>query len=325
MNRTEVLEKLEPICRTSARPVEHSARTRVVMEPGQVLIRPGNGGHLVPVTDKGVKALTKFVGVPQKVAEELSPDLFGRVATELLARKERYNLLLENDEVDDFVPYRGVKNLPVERVLTTIERAIPGCDFHRVSILDHSVASLEIVGTEQQAVRRGDLVRAGAMVQFSPINTVMPLIQSYVLRLVCTNGATGKTVLSSFTGGGGGEGDDIWQWFRQSVEAAYRSLGAIVSRYQQMLQERIPPDQRATMLEALLKEAGISGRAAEAVRARALEEPPRNTYEMVNLITWASSHIIESPRDRHRALAASACFTSEGQHASICPLCQTRR
>ncbi len=324
MNRTEVLERLEPISRTTVRPVEHSPRTMVVVEPCQVLMRPGSGGQLIPLADQGVKALTKFVGLPHKVAEELSPDLFGRVATELLSRRERYNLLLDNDEVHDFVPYRGVKNLPVERGLTTIERAVPRCDYHRVSVLPNSVASIEIVGTQQQAVRRGDMVRAGAMVQFSPISTVMPIVQSYVLRLICTNGATNKTVLSQFTGGGG-EGDDIWQWFRQSVAAAYQSLGAVVERYQQMIRERIPADQRAAMLEALLKEARITGKAAEAVRAHALEEPPRNTYEMVNLITWATSHIIEEPRERHRALAASAGFTSEGQHASICPLCQTRR
>jgi len=323
MNRTEVLEKLEPISRTSARPVEHSPRTRVVVEPGQVLIRPGSGGQLIPLADHGVKALTKFVGLPHKMTEELSPDLFGRVATELLSRKECYNLILDGEEVQSFTEYRGVKNLPVERVLTTIERAVPRCDYHRVSVLPNSVASLEIVGTQHQAVRRGDMVRAGARVQFSPISTVMPSVQSYVLRLVCTNGATSKTVLSQFTGGGG-EGDDIWQWFRQSVAAAYQSLGAVVERYQQMVRERIPADQRAAMLEGLLREAGISGKEAEAVRAHALEDPPRNTYEMVNLITWATSHIIEEPRERQRALVASASFTEATEHARTCPLCRTR-
>jgi len=323
MKRIEVLEKLAPICQTTVRPVQHSQRTRVIVEPGQVLIRPGSGGQLVPISDQGVKSLTRFVGLPHKVAGHLRPDLFARVATELLGRKECYNLLLDGEEVQNFTEYRRVKNLPVERVLTTIERAVPGCDYHRVGVLPNSVASIEIVGKQQQAVRRGDMVRAGAMVHFSPINTVMPSVQSYVLRLVCTNGATSKTVLSQFTGGGG-EGDDIWQWFRQSVAAAYRSMGAVVERYQQMIQERIPADHRAAMLEALLKEAGITGKAAEAVRAQAIQEPPRHSYDMVNLITWATSHIIEKPRERQRALEASASFTAETEHARTCPLCRTR-
>ena len=325
MNRTQVLEQLEPICHTTVRQVEHSPRTRVIVQPDQVLIRPGSGGALIPLNENGAKALTNFVGMPQKLGQQLSPDLYGRVATELLGRKERYNLLLEDDQVKDFGDHRGVKNLPVERVLTTIERAIPNCDYHRVTVGANCSATLEIVGTKQEAVRRGDMVRAGAMVSFSPINMIMPTVQSYVLRLACTNGATSRTVLANFSGGGGGgggEGDDIWQWFRQSVQAAYQSIGQVVGRYQEMIQERIPADQRATMLEALLREAGIKGKDAEAVRAQAIENPPRNTYDMVNLITWASSHLITTPIQRHRALNASASFTSASEHARTCPLCR---
>jgi hypothetical protein len=324
MDRTAVLEKLESLSNTTARPVMHTPRTRVLVQPSQVVIRPGSGGQLVPLSENGVKAMTNFVGVPQTVCRELSPDLFGRVMTELLCRKERYNLLLDDGEVQNFGDYRGVRSLPVDRVLSTIEQAIPRCDYHRVSVLENYSAMLEIVGINQQAVRRGDLVRAGAMVSFSPINTVRPVVQSYVLRLACTNGMTSKTVLAEFTGGGG-EGDDVWQWFRQSVRAAYQSVGDIVSRYRNMIKERVPADQRAGMLEELLRQAGITGKEAEAVRAHAIQEPPHNTYDMMNLVTWASSHIVRSPARIQRALNASATFTSESEHASICPLCHARR
>jgi hypothetical protein len=287
-------------------------------------MRPGNGGHLIPFSENGTKALAKFVGLPQRLCDNLSPDLFGRVTTELLGRKERYNLLLENGQVENLVDFRGIRNLPVERVLSTIEHVVPDCDYHRVSILNNRSASLEIVGPKQEGVRRGDIVQAGALVNFSPINIIKPLVQSYVLRLTCTNGQTARTVLAEFAGGGG-EGDDVWQWFRQSVRAAYQSLGAVINRYREMIQERIPADQRAAMLEELLRQAGITGKEAEAVRAQAIQDPPRNTYDIMNLITWASSHIIQSPERIQRALNAGATFTSESQHATICPLCQTRR
>jgi len=323
MDRTEVLEKLEPIRHTRVRQIEHTPRTRVIVQPGQVVIRPGSGGQLVPLGEKGVTAMTNFVGLPRKVCQELSPDLFGRVATELLGRKERYNLLLEGDQVQDFAEFRGVRNLPVERVLSTIERAVPGCDYHRVTTLPGSVATLEIVGTEQQAVRRGDLVRAGAMVTFSPINTVMPAVQSYVVRLACTNGMTSRTVLAHYAGGGG-EGDDIWQWFRQSVQAAYQSIGDIVNRYREMSEERIPAEHRAAMLEELIRRAGITGKDADAIRAQAIQVPPRNSYDMMNLLSWASSHIIREPRKIQAAMNTIATFASEQEHARICPLCHTR-
>ena len=209
-----------------------------MVEPGQVIIRPGNGGHLIPVSENGVKEMVKFVGLSLGVCRNLSPDLFGRVATELLSRKERYNLLMDDGQVQTFADFRGMRNLPVERVLSTIEQAIPHCDYHRVTTPGNHSAMLEIVGSRQTAVRRGDLVQAGALINFSPINIIKPMVQSYVLRLSCTNGATSRTVLAEFTGGGG-EGDDVWQWFRQSVHAAYQSMGDIVNRYREMTQERI--------------------------------------------------------------------------------------
>jgi hypothetical protein len=323
LNSIEVLEKLEPICHTTARQIEHNPRTRVLVEPGQVTIRPGNGGRLIPVGENGVKALADFVDLPHNVCQRLSPDLFGRVTTELLARKERYNVLLENGEVRTFSDFRGIANLPIGRVLSTIEQGMPQCDFHRVDVFDNCSTALEIVGITQEAVRRGDLVRAGALVKFSPINTIRPSVQSFVLRLACTNGATSRTVLAEFTGGGG-EGDNVWQWFRQSVRAASQSLGNIVERYRQMLEERIPPEQRAGVLEELLRQAGIIGKDAEAVRALAIQQAPRNSYEMMNLITYASSHIIEHPERRQRALNAAASFVDDSEHSTTCPLCHAR-
>ena len=82
---------------------------------------------------------------------------------------------------------------------------------------------------------RGDLIQAGAQVTFSLIGTVDPLVQSYVVCLACTNGMTSNTVIREFHFSGGGEGDNIWQWFRRSVRAACGSLDRIVVRYRQMM------------------------------------------------------------------------------------------
>lgn len=324
MNREEVLEKLEPISRVRVRPVVHEPRTRVLVNPTEVVIRPGTGGALVPLSKDGVRAMTNFIGMPATVCSELTPATFGTVATELLAKKERYNLLIDNGMVQNFGDYKGVANLPVDRILRTIGQAIHNAEYQRVNILSNKVVSLEVIGAKEQAVRRGDLMRAGALVSFSPISTIRPTVQAYVLRMICTNGMSTSTVLAEFTGGQG-EGDDVWQWFRQSVRAAYQSINPIVERYREMIKERIPADQRAGILEELLSKAGIIGKEAEAVRAQAIMDPPRNNYEMLNLITWASSHIIQKPEKIQRALTTASKFTSESEHATVCPLCRTRR
>ena len=214
------------------------------------------------------------------------------------------------------------------RILTAIEGGIKGIEYHRVLLLDNFVVSLELIGERREPVVAGDLIQAGAQVSFSPIGTVDPTVQSYALRLTCTNGATHNTVLREFHyggGGSGGEGDDIWLWFRRSAREAYNSLNRIVARYRLMMDEQIPADQRAMMLEAMLREAKISGEEANAIRAMAIESPPETSYDLMNLLSNASSHLLEDPRRVRRAQNAVASYTSETEHARVCPVCHARR
>jgi len=333
LNKAEVMEQLQPLVGTVVRQVQHSPRTKVIVTPEMVTLRPGSGGALVPINKPGVKAMANFIGMPAGMAKQLSPDTFGKVATELLSRKERYNLLMQEDEngpaIGDFSVFRGTGGIKAERVVDTIERSIPNAEFHRVNLFNDHSASIEVVGEQRQPVARGDLIRGGTMVTFSPVNTIAPSVRSFAVRCLCTNGMTSNDTIREYAfngggGGGGGQGDDIWQWFRQSMRASYQALNAIVTRYQQLKDERIPQNERAAMLEALLREAKISGEDADAVRAQAIENPPRNAYDVLNLITWASSHVIREPERIRRAQLAAADFTSKDTHARSCPLCHHR-
>lgn len=327
MNRAEVLEHMEPILNTQVREVEHNPRTRVLVTPEMVTFRPGGGQRLMEMTPGGVRSMAKFVGLPLPLAAHLRPGTLGNVATELLNSKNRYNLVLKDGAVTSVVRRGEYRTINPERVLRTIESAIPQVEFHRVLILDDLVTSLEVIGDRRQPVRAGDLIQAGANITFSPLGTVDPLVQSYALRLACTNGMTDNTVLREFHYGcgGGGEGDDIWQWFRRSVRQAYGALDHIVNRYRQMIDEGVTPEHRAQVLTAMLREARISGQDAEAVRALALENPPENRYDILNLITQATSHIIERPQAVRRAQLAAADYAHEHTDARECPVCHGRR
>ncbi len=327
MNREEVLERMEPILNTQVRTMEHRAQTRVLVTPNMVTFRPGGGQHHMEMTTGGVQSLANFIGLPWNLAAQLRPETFGNVATELLGRKNRYALVTKDNAITAVAKPQEYNTLNPERVLRSVESGIRGIEFHRVLILDNFVVSLEVIGERRQAVARGDLIQAGAQITFSPMGTVDPMIQSYALRLACTNGVTSNTILREFHfgGGGGGEGDDVWQWFRHSARDAYNALDRIVSRYQQMIAEHIDPSQRAMILEAMLREARIIGEDANAVRALAIENPPQTSYDVMNLITQATSHIIEDPRRVHRAQLAVASYTSAQEHARVCPVCHARR
>lgn len=322
MEKEEVLKQLRPLTGVTVRTIEHQPKTKIVVQPDQVILRPGSGGHLVPLEKDGVKSLANFIGMPQSLGKEISPGLFGQVATEILSRRERYSVLIDKGAIIDFAKPSPACNLSTERLINTIERAIPGANYHKVTTQGYA-ATIEIVGEKREPVRKGDLIRAGALVNFSPIGTSMPSVQSFVLRLACTNGVTDNQILREYSGGGG-EGDDIYQWFRRSLHDAYGSLGGIVNRYREMMQDNIPAEQRALILEEMLKRAKITGEPADIIRSRAIQEPPRNSYEMMNLFTWASSHLLTEPAQIGRVREVAATFASEETHHTYCPMCHSR-
>ena len=326
MNKVQVLERMEPILNTQVRIMEHNPRTRVVVTPDMVTLRPGSGQRHLEMTKGGAQSMADFVGLPRNLAAKLHPNTFGAVATELLARKQRYALMIKEGAVTAMGKPTEYRSLSPARVLSAIEGGIKGIEYHRVLILENFVVCLELIGERREPVVRGDLIQAGAQVSFSPIGTVDPIVQSYALRLVCTNGMTSNTILREFHyGGDGGEGDDIWQWFRRSSKEAYDSLDRIVARYRQMADEQIPAAQRAMMLEAMLRDAKITGSDANAIRAMAIENPPQTSYDMMNLLSNATSHLLEDAMRVRRAQNTVASFTSEEEHARLCPVCHTRR
>ena len=256
MNKVEVMERMEPILDTTVRTMEHNPRTRVVVTPDMVTLRPGSGQRHLEVTKEGAQSLASFVGLPWNLAAKLHPATFGTVATELLGRKQRYALMIKEGVVTAVAKPSEYRSLNTARVLTAIEGGIKDLEYHRVLILENFVVCLELIGERREPVVRGDLVQAGAQVTFSPIGTIDPIVQSYALRLICTNGMTNNTILREFhygggsggsggSGTGGGEGDDIWQWFRRSSKEAYNSLNRIIERYRLMMDEQVPADQRS--------------------------------------------------------------------------------
>ena len=335
MDRAEVLQQIQPIMELQPRRIDHGTRTVINVTPDMVTLRPGGGARILEMTKDGVKSMASFVDLPEKIAKRLSPTTFGRVTTELLERKERYNVLTKDDAIVQFAECTPYGQLPAERVLRTAEKTVRGLDFHRVFVQPDHSATVQMLGPREAAVARGDLVRGGALMTFSPIGTVRPQVQSFVLRLDCTNGATSTIVIREFGfgaggggeggGGGGGEGDDVYQWFRNSIREAYNSLNRVVGDWRHMVEEAISPEDRAMMLDHILKKAGIIGEHANAVRAEALRRPPNNTYDVMNLVTWAGSHLLTEPRQITRALTTAAQYSDRTTHGRTCPTCHRDR
>lgn len=314
MQKEQLLKELAPVLDTKPK---QATQPRVIAGDKKFHIRPSSHSSLIELSPEGFGALLKTTDISPGLAKRLAPASIARVASEVL---KPCTLLIKGDKVIDLTTKSGVHYIEPERVVDTLERTIPKADFQRVLMMPNYTARIETIGVQEKPVTKGDMIRAGALVQFSPLSITRPEVQSYVVRLACTNGATSIDVLRKYDWGGDGKG--LWEWLKNSIREAYQAYGAIVERWQAMTREAILPGQRASVLEALLREAHIMGKDAEAVRTRALEEPPHNAYEVMNLLTWATTHVLSEARDIVRAEAATIRFSADTTHRQICPVCR---
>src|SRR4030067_708059 len=187
MKRREVVEGVGPLVEGEVRNIRESDGVRVIAGADVVSLRPRRGARAIEMVPDGVRNMVSFAGLPLKIARELSRNTFGQLLSELMANTGKYSLIVKDDRVVNVIPYGAQTMVDPVRLLDTIEKAIPVQDYHRLTILDKKpVVSLEVVGEKTQPVVRGDLVRAGVKVDFSPLGIVNPVERGYAFGRNCT-------------------------------------------------------------------------------------------------------------------------------------------
>ncbi len=325
MHRTELLEELTPIMNLRYEEMADRAAIHVTGQREVHLLDNRNqaGPARLTFAEGGVAALTAYAGLPRRLLERLDPDTLAGALNQLLRFQPGAALLTRDDEVVDVIAHRAHRVLPVERVLDVIEAVIPEPDYARPVILPGRAVQVEVVGASEHAVTRGDLVRAGAAVRFSPLGTVDVEVQGYVRRLLCTNGMLSNDLVRAYTLGADDDAG-LWNWLSATVGDAYNVVGAVVGRYQALRGEVLDPVERAQVLAGLLSRAKPRTGDVEAVHARMLEEPVETSYDVLNLLSWASSHVITNPMRILQAQQAVADFTDQGRHERVCAVCRRR-
>ncbi|MDD4986785.1 MAG: hypothetical protein PHQ43_13615, partial [Dehalococcoidales bacterium] len=192
MNRDQVMTKMGDLVDAEVRHIEHDPNTRLEISGDEVAFRPGSHAKRIEVAETGLPRVIKFAGLAEDMSKKLTPRTLQTATNELLEEKGRYDLVMHDGKIVDVVtPSRVRHPVKATRVLDLVEAIMPGSEYNRALVIpdQHSV-SLEVVGTQEQEVIPGDLVRGGIMVSFSPLGTIKPTVESYINRLVCTNGAT---------------------------------------------------------------------------------------------------------------------------------------
>jgi hypothetical protein len=324
MDRIQALECMGELRNLKTKVITHNPNTRIHVEPNVVTLRPGGGGHTLELTPQGTQNLEAFAGMPRNYGKVLKPQTFSTLATELLESKNQYTIIMEDGKITGFAKAGEMPYVDPEKVLKSIEKVIPEASYDRVMPIDDSFSvMLDAVGSRQTEIRVGDPASAGATVVFSPIGIKIPSVVSYIKRYWCMNGASSFNQIAEFKYTGEDGGGSFWPWFNSSVKRAYRSFDGVLNEWRALITQTITPAERAGILDALLKKSGLNPDTMHAVRAHALEQPPENAFDMMNMITWGSTHVEREPLRVLRARRAAHDFGHERTHARSCPFCHS--
>ena len=317
MKRSDVEQVLAPVMGLSVAKLEMPARV-VVADNGDMILQSGD--VISELSDNARAGLLQRSKVAGGVVNRLSATTASTVMTELLGSIGATSVLYNRGEVQGFANQGRYRMVDTTMVLNSIEDAL-GSDMevHRVGIRPNNDVRLEILGDMEYEAVKGDMIRAGTMVQYNPVGLSHPRVQSYGLRLVCTNGATATDVLRSYALTG--DNDDLGQWFQKSVRVSYDGLGDTVGRWRELQEDDISATDRPLILGSLAQRARLRGPVRDAFWARATEAPPENAYDMLNLLTWMSSHVITDPQQVARMQDVGAEFVDEQLHNKHCPTC----
>ena len=312
-------KELEPVKTLQVEKLSKTARVALVPEEKTLQVFDLEKDKAWTADDGAYMQTLKHIGVSHGLMGKLEQTTAGVVATELLQRKGRATALIQDGNLLALAPKGRYKALPVALVLETLQDTLGEVECNRASILPNYDVRLEIVGQQEYEVVKGDLVRSGVLIEFNPVGLHDPMIQSYGLRLVCTNGATAFEVLETHVMTS--EISETREWLTTTMTQAYEGLGGAVERWRQMAGFAIDPHDRPLLLSGLAKEAGLKPKERASLFARATEEPPETAYDVFNLMTWLTSHVMEHPQRVSKAQTAVARFVQDEVYTRHCPTC----
>lgn len=314
-------------------------RPRIQKDGDEYVLRLNPRSEIPIRTTEARDDLLHVVGIPKALATSTPEKLLVPVVEHQLGGMDR--LVVVSDEENGLRTVRQGKDLmptlEPARTLEAIQEQFPEVLYQQAAV-DPQTFQADVLAITHDQVQRleeylqpgqhsslprgGDPFRAGVHVRFSPLGTTDPLIQPYMVRLVCTNGAVHQEYMARW-GRGYGEGDELYQWFREGLEHAAGSLNPIMNRYAGMVGEELPQDgeQRMLAVEGMIRAARLPRTMSTAVRDMAIANPPRTLYDVWNMLTRVATHHTSNFGEQLRRMTTAGTLVEPEQHHRFCPTC----
>jgi hypothetical protein len=81
-------------------------------------------------------------------------------------------------------------------------------------------------------------------------------------------------------------------------------------------------EERVLALEGMIRAARLPRHMADPMRDAAIAHPPRNMYDLYNLLTYVSTHHARNFGEQVQAMQRAGEQAEPGHHARYCPTCR---
>jgi hypothetical protein len=340
----DILERLSMPDGVVASPTKVQPR-RVKVEPTvdgliNVRLNADKADTFTIDTPEAYTALAEMVGIPQSVVKRFGAKMTAPMVTHGIKDKEGLVVIKDADnrilDIKDLTklqpiiqPEQAVEQMFMQWPELKFQDAQISKEAYQADILaithddERRLEDLVAPGQHVFLPEGGDPFRAGVHVGFNQMGMTAPIIEPYLLRLVCRNGAIHAEYLHNEWGRGYGEGDELWQWFQEGLQASDMAVNNVIDKYAGMVGQTIDAKDRSAVVEGYIRNARLGGDDAQAIRAQAMNEPPRNQYDLFNLATATATHrrnksLAEMLKQQRRAAGNVGAHAHQG----YCPTCK---
>lgn len=275
-----------------------------------------------PVADRAYQLLCSSAGIPSTYAAKTPIELMlPHLKYWLPAAKYSHvkPVALPSGDIVGFIrPTAPILN--AEEALATVEDCIG-----QVTDLEYGFAggdpellTFSVFGPKEQALKVGDVVKAGVTVAYSLLDTYPMTVSAATYRLVCANGMISSDVAYKASRKLGQA--DLTDWLTKAAIAAWASVEQEFDALRKS-QDVMIADHLGMSIESIYTEFEVPLAAREEVNERLLQHETRSMFDVIDAVTYVGSNTPEITEDPALMLRMLTIGGRLARHADVCPTC----
>lgn len=313
----EILDRLQERDDNTTRIAASYADVRFQAEPTKKYLYVGEEEYTL--TEDGYKTLMNDVNIPMGYAKRMPVALLDDNVNFWLRQRsdQQFAALTNGNRIRSFMnpSYEYVPTVEVFR--TVAEKMGTDWNLHNVEIND-SLVKVAFTTDIESGGLVNDVSAAGLSLLHSDSWVASPRFDSYMLRLVCTNGMTQPVNGRKFRVSGS-DRESILEQVGQFTEIAQDNLATMIAGYERLRNQQI--ENVARLLDRICKENRLPSKVREVLILTQTSQGFLSTMEssslttmhdVVNLLTWVSTHngeLNEAHRQHLREIAGNISTT----------------